>query len=52
MAKQEKKTKQKVKFVKSPTGLFKLGYVVGETAVFEGKQAAELIEMGYAEPVK
>lgn len=39
----------KVKFIKSPTGMFKLAYIPGEIATFEKKQADELIEMGYAE---
>jgi hypothetical protein len=49
----EKKTPSKPKalkleFVMSPTGLFKLGYNVGDVASFESKQAETLIESGVA----
>jgi len=43
--------KRKVRFLLSPTGRFGLGYGVGEEAEFETKQAAELVESGYAEYV-
>lgn len=39
---------KKVRFTKSPTGAFNLGYHVGDVAELEPKQAAELIEAGYA----
>lgn len=44
--------KLKVKFLLSPTGVFGLGYNVGESASFPKIQAEELIEAGYAELVK
>lgn len=43
----DKKTKR-IRFVLSPTGVFKLAYNVGEEAVLEEKQADTLIEAGYA----
>lgn len=36
-------------FLLSPTGKFNLGYSAGDTAFVEEKQAAELVEAGYAE---
>ena len=40
--------KKKVKFLKSPTGAFRLGYGIGEIAEIEEKQAETLIEGGFA----
>ena len=40
--------KKKVTFLKSPTGLFKLGYHVGDHVEFPPKQADELVESGVA----
>lgn len=37
-----------VEFTTSPTGLFKLGYNVGDTASFDDKQAQILIASGVA----
>lgn len=48
----EPKGKIKIRFIASPTGKFKLAYNKGEEADFEIKQAAELIEAGFAEKVK
>lgn len=42
----------KIKFLASPTGKFNLAYNVGEKADFDVKQAAELIELGFAVEVK
>lgn len=50
MAKQENK-KQKIEFIKSPTGAFKLGYSIGDIEEFDNKQAQILIEAGYAKKV-
>lgn len=44
--------KAKIKFIASPTGKFNLAYNIGETASFPVKQAAELIELGFAIEVK
>lgn len=44
--------KVKIKFLASPTGKFNLAYNVGEKADFDVKQAAELIELGFAVEVK
>jgi hypothetical protein len=44
--------KGKIEFVASPTGKFNLAYNVGETASLPIKQAAELIELGFAIEVK
>lgn len=53
MAKQEKQAKQKIKFIKSPTGHFGLAYNVGDvTDALDPKVTADLIELNYAEPVK
>lgn len=41
-----------VKFVLSPTGRFGLGYNIGDEAPFSEEKANELIESGYAVPVK
>lgn len=41
-----------VKFVLSPTGRFGLGYNIGDEATFSEEKANELIESGYALPVK
>lgn len=46
------KSTTKIQFIKSPTGAFKLAYNVGEKANFDVKQAAELIEAGFAKAVK
>jgi hypothetical protein len=42
------KTGVKVEFIKSPTGLFGLGYNVGESDTFDKKQADILIDSGVA----
>lgn len=42
--------KKEITFTKSPTGLFKLGYHVGDTVKMNQKQANELIEAGVAVP--
>lgn len=42
----------KIEFTSSPTGKFLLAYNVGEKADFDVKQAAELIELGFAKEVK
>ena len=42
------KTGVKVEFIKSPTGLFNLGYNVGEQETFDKKQADILIDSGVA----
>jgi len=42
----------KIKFLLSPTGLFKLGYNVGEKASLPALQAQEIVDAGYAELVK
>jgi len=48
----DKKTKLvKVKFLKSPTGAFKLSYGVGQEAQIRETLSADLIEAGYAELV-
>lgn len=49
MAKQKTK---KVRFLKSPTGAFKLAYNVGDITALPVEQAELLIESGYAEAVK
>ena len=41
----------KVQFIKSPTGMFGLGYNVDDEASFDKKQADILIEAGYAKKV-
>lgn len=54
-AKQEKaplKGTKKIKFLKSPTGRFKLGYSIGDVAKFEANKAQELIDASYAVEVK
>ena len=38
----------KVEFLKSPTGICKLAYNIGDKAKIPGDQAKELIETGYA----
>jgi hypothetical protein len=43
---------QKVKFLKSPTGAYKLAYNVGDIAQVEKAQADLLIKEGFAEAVK
>lgn len=43
---------KKVRFILSPTGLYGLGYNIGDVAEFETKQADELIESGYAVPAE
>ena len=43
----------KLKFKKSPTGAFKLGYHVGQTATIKDKELAQkLVSQGYAEVVQ
>lgn len=44
--------KVKVKFLKSPTGLYGLGYNIGDKASVDSNQADEMIETGYAEKAK
>lgn len=39
----------KVRFLKSPTGVFKLGYSVGDIVAFPANQAQLLLDLGYAE---
>ncbi len=46
------KTKKKVKFLKSPTGAYKLGYNAGDKASLTSEQADELVENKFAEFVK
>ena len=41
----------KIEFIKSPTGLFKLGYSAGDKESFEKKQAEILIDAGVAKKV-
>jgi hypothetical protein len=40
----------KVKFIKSPTGKFRLAYNIGEVGEVSSKLAKELIEENYAIP--
>lgn len=42
----------KIKFLKSPTGKFKLAYNAGDVAEVDNKLAAQCVEAGYAEEVK
>jgi hypothetical protein len=42
----------KVKFLKSPTGALKMGYHIGDVAVFTAKVGAELVRDGFAEEIK
>jgi hypothetical protein len=44
--------KVKVEFIASPTGKFNLAYNVGESALFDPKQVAELIEFKFCKEVK
>ena len=44
--------KKKVKFLKSPTGAYKLGYNIGDKASLPSDQAAELVENKIAGFVK
>ena len=46
-----KERKVKVRFLLSPSGTFNLAYNVGEEGSLEEKQAAEVVEAGYAEYV-
>lgn len=39
----------KVKFIKSPTGVYKLAYCPGEIAEFPALQAKELLDGGFVE---
>ena len=41
----------KIRFKRSPIGVFRLGYFVGDVVDMEEKQAGLLIDNGYAEPV-
>ena len=41
----------KIKFIKSPTGLFKLSYNAGDIGDIDKKLAEECISAGYAEAV-
>lgn len=41
----------KIRFIKSPTGQFRLAYFIGDEVEFPMAFAAELIELGYAEAV-
>lgn len=52
LGKNSEKAFVKIEFTASPTGKFNLAYNKGETANFEVKQAAELIEAGFAKEVK
>lgn len=38
----------RITFTKSPTGAFKLGYSVGQTADIEDNQAREIVAVGFA----
>lgn len=51
MAKQNKSNTVKVRFIKSPTGAYGLGYNVDDVHEFDSKQAEEMIETGHAEKV-
>lgn len=44
--------KAKVKFLQSPTGAFNLAYNAGDEAELGKELAIELIDKGYAVPVK
>lgn len=44
--------KIKIKFLKSPTGAYKLGYNKDDVASFPENQATELVENKFAEFVK
>lgn len=44
--------KQKVKFLKSPTGAYKLAYSAGDEATVEKAQADQLVKEGLAVKVK
>ncbi|WP_435263018.1 hypothetical protein [Tenacibaculum sp. nBUS_03] len=50
--KEEKIKKIKVKFLLSPTGLFKLSYNIGNIVDLPESLALELIETKYAEKVE
>lgn len=41
----------KIRFIKSPTGQFRLAYFIGDEVEYPMAFAAELIELGYAEAV-
>ena len=41
-----------IRFTKSPTGTYNLGYNIGDEVDFDAKQAAELVENDFAELVK
>lgn len=53
MAAQQSQTTNmvKVKFTKSPTGAFGLGYTIGDEAEVRQELAIELIDRGYAVPI-
>jgi hypothetical protein len=42
----------KIRFIKSPTGVYNLAYCVGEVAEMKELQAKELIDAGFAELVE
>lgn len=44
--------KQKIKFLKSPTGAYGLAYSAGDQATIEAKQADILVKEKFAEKVK
>lgn len=46
-----KKGKTKIEFLKSPTGVFNLGYSAGDQCSIEAKQAEILIDSGYAKKI-
>jgi len=50
--KKEAKKTLKIKFVNSPTGVYKLAYNVGDVAKLPAALATELIEAKYAELTK
>lgn len=47
-----KSKKTKVKFLKSPTGVFKMAYSKGDVAAIASAQATDMIAAGYCEECK
>ena len=47
-----KSKKTKVKFLKSPTGVFKMAYSKGDVAAIASAQATDMIDAGYCEECK
>lgn len=47
-----KKEKEKVEFLRSPTGAYGLAYSVGDVAEVDPKLAKELFKSKFAKPVK